>query len=130
MQVYTISDLGASFGTAGISRTHEISKGNIKSYSHSKFIKRLWMPTTVDFETSRPCRADGHGHLKSTPGGSTWNGLAETSLAPTRNGWAELLAELSPQQIRDAFRAAGYSAEETEEFAGVLEERIGESTKL
>jgi hypothetical protein len=42
----------------------------------------------------------------------------------------QLLAKLSPQQIRDAFRAAGYSPEEIEEFAAVLEARIGELTKL
>ena len=35
-----------------------------------------------------------------------------------------LLARLSPSQIRDAFRAAGYSPEEIEGFAGTLEKRI------
>ena len=34
------------------------------------------------------------------------------------------LARLSPNQIRDAFRAAGYSKTEVEEFARVVENRI------
>ena len=42
----------------------------------------------------------------------------------------QMLAKLSPSQIRDAFRAAGYSAEETEGFAKVVEKRIGELTAL
>jgi hypothetical protein len=42
----------------------------------------------------------------------------------------QMLAKLSPSQIRDAFRAAGYSTEETEGFAKVVEKRIGELTAL
>jgi len=36
----------------------------------------------------------------------------------------QLLARLSPQQLRDAFRAAGYSPEEIEGFTTVLQRRI------
>jgi hypothetical protein len=36
----------------------------------------------------------------------------------------ERLALLSPSQIRDAFRAGGYSPEETEGFARIVEQRI------
>ena len=41
-----------------------------------------------------------------------------------------LLAQLSPDQIRDAFRAAGYSPEQVEGFSAVVEERIAELNKL
>ena len=37
---YEVSDLGATFGTNGISWTHEISKNNLSSYQHSKFITK------------------------------------------------------------------------------------------
>jgi hypothetical protein len=37
---------------------------------------------------------------------------------------ADLLARLTPAQIRDAFRAAGYSPQEVEGFASVIEQRI------
>jgi len=40
------------------------------------------------------------------------------------------LAKLSPQQIRDAFRAGGYSPEEVEGFARVVESRIAELNQL
>jgi hypothetical protein len=42
----------------------------------------------------------------------------------------DLLARLSPQQIRDAFRAAGYSTDEVEQLGKVVERRIGELEKL
>jgi hypothetical protein len=35
-----------------------------------------------------------------------------------------LLARLSPVQIRDAFRSAGYKEEEVEAFARIVERRI------
>ena len=38
----------------------------------------------------------------------------------------QLLAQLSPEQIRDAFRAAGYTPDEVEGFAKVVEKRIAE----
>ena len=41
-----------------------------------------------------------------------------------------LLAQLSPDQIRDAFRSAGYSPQEIEAYAQVLEQRIAQLEKL
>jgi hypothetical protein len=41
-----------------------------------------------------------------------------------------LLAQLSPNQIRDTFRAAGYSPELVEGFSAVVEERIAELNSL
>ena len=43
---------------------------------------------------------------------------------------AEWLARLSPKQIRDAFRAAGYSPEEVEGFSKVVEHRIAALMEL
>ena len=43
---------------------------------------------------------------------------------------AQELSKLSPEQIRDAFRAAGYSPEEVEGFAGVVEKRIAALREL
>lgn len=43
---------------------------------------------------------------------------------------AGLLAQLSPEQIRDAFRAAGYSPEQVKGFADMVTARIAELNKL
>ena len=42
----------------------------------------------------------------------------------------QLLSQLSPDQIRDAFRAAGYSSQEVEGFSKVVEDRIGQLQRL
>jgi hypothetical protein len=41
-----------------------------------------------------------------------------------------LLAQLTPQQIRDAFRAAGYQPDEVDGFAEVIEKRIAALNQL
>ena len=42
----------------------------------------------------------------------------------------EILARLSPDQIRDAFRAAGYQADEVDGFTSLLRQRIALLTGL
>ena len=42
----------------------------------------------------------------------------------------DILSRLSPEQIQDAFRSAGYSPQEVEGFSKVVQERIAELTKL
>ena len=52
--IYMVSDLGASFGTAGETRPLSKAKGNVDSYINSKFIRSM-TPTTVSFEVpARP----------------------------------------------------------------------------
>jgi hypothetical protein len=126
---YLVSDLGASFGTSGRGLTHAVSKGNLQSYRRSKFISKA-TAEYVDFNVpSRPAliylftpkeyfsRMDMRWIGKHIPlSDAKWIG--------------GLLAQLSPQQIRDAFRAADYPPEQIEGFATVVEHRIAELNKL
>ena len=49
----------------------------------------------------------------------------------THSKWlGQLLGQLSAEQIRDCFRADGYSPEEVEGFAKVVRGRIADLTKL
>jgi len=127
--VYMISDLGASFGTTGRSWTHTGSKGNLKAYSHSRFISKV-TERYVDFNfPTRPAAI-----FIFTPReffsrvGLRWIGKN----IPIKDAqWmGQLLAQLSPEQIHDAFRAAGYSPEEVEGFSKVVEGRIAQLNKL
>jgi hypothetical protein len=43
---------------------------------------------------------------------------------------ASLLSQLSPDQIRDAFRAGGYSPEQVEAYAAAMQARIAELAPL
>jgi hypothetical protein len=128
-QIYMVSDLGASFGTTGYTLSVEASRGNLEAYKHSKFITKR-SSDKVDFETpSRPTlietfnvpvfvhRIDLRWIGRDIPrADAKWMG--------------QLLGRLSPEQIRDAFRAAGYSPQEADEFATVVQGRIAELNSL
>jgi len=122
-RLFIVSDLGASFGTAGIGRQHNLRKGNLEFYKRSKFVVKA-TPEYVDFAT--PARPGMillfnpqvyfmRVHLE-------WIGH-HIPRADAR--WAgELLGRLSDAQIRDAFRAAGFSSEEIDGFTTIVEARI------
>ncbi|MDP9113419.1 MAG: hypothetical protein M3O20_07030 [Acidobacteriota bacterium] len=122
-EIYYVSDLGASFGPPGIVLGLTKSRGNLAAYRSSRFITKL-TPTYVNFATPRraslielanPPQYIMRLHLR-------WIGH---NIPRADAKWmASLLARLSPAQIRDAFRAAGYSPKEVEGFATVLENRI------
>jgi hypothetical protein len=128
-QIYEVSDLGASFGTTGRHRSRAVSKGSLQSYSRSQFITKV-TPDFVDFKSpSRPSfvlivnprEYISRVHLE-------WIGR-HIPRADAR--WlGELLARLSPEQIHDAFRAAGYSPQEIEGFSKIVQSRISQLNEL
>lgn len=128
--VYMVTDVGASFGKTGKSYSEKISKGNLKAYVHSKFISKV-TDHHVDFNfPTHPAFI----HMAIEPR-VLWHYLHERWIGrhiPRKDAkWiGSLLAQLSPQQIRDAFRAAGYSPEEIEEYATALEGRIAVLNRL
>ena len=125
-QHYVISDLGASFGTTGLNRA---AKGNLEEYRRSKWINRA-DGGFVDFNVPS---GPSIGYLFVVPEMTrrmslVWLGR-HIPVADAR--WmGSLLARLSPQQIRDAFRAAGYSAAEADEFGRIVAQRIAELNRL
>jgi hypothetical protein len=128
-QIYEVTDLGASFGKNGRSYTDKSSKGNLKAYSHAKFISKI-TPDYVNFNfPARPPliyfldlrfffqQVHNHWIGKHIPrSDAKWIG--------------SLLAQLSPDQIKDAFRAAGYSPEQVQGFATAVQSRIAELNNL
>ncbi len=128
-EIYLVSDLGATFGTTGYGWNQAKAKGNLKSYSHSKFISKV-TPEFVDFNVpTRPALIrffDFPSLIHRL--GMRWTGK-HISRADAR--WVgSLLAQLSPEQIRDAFRSAGYAPQEVEGFSKVVEKRIAELNQL
>lgn len=124
---YVVTDLGATFGTTGFG--WKGSKGDLKSYRHSKFISKV-TPKDVSFGTpSRPAIL----YFPNLPGlvmrlRMRWIGRH----IPREDAkWmGSLLAQLSPDQIRDAFRSAGFSPDEVEGFTAVVQQRISDLNKL
>jgi hypothetical protein len=128
--VYLVSDLGASFGSSGLSWTRKRSKGNLNSYRNSRFVRKI-TPDSVDFNVpSRPAWINMFLAPKSF---KMRLGLIKIGRHIPREDalWmGHLLARLTPTQIRDAFRAGGYSPEQTEAFAKAVEERIAILNRL
>ncbi|HJZ99055.1 MAG TPA: hypothetical protein VKE70_21240, partial [Candidatus Solibacter sp.] len=128
-RVYVVSDLGASFGTTRVVPGHNKRRNNLGNFEKSGFVTNA-SPGFVDF---------------ATPGTPTPIVLFAPNVWTYREGlkwigdhipradakWiGEVLARLSPQQIRDAFLAGGYSSAEAERFAAVIEARIAELNRL
>jgi len=128
-RIYEISDLGASFGKNGLSLDRKISKGDLEFYIRSKFIKKIG-PDYVNFATPR--RADVITLFNPHEFFSRLNLRWIGKQVPRQDArWmGGLLAQLSPRQIRDAFRAGGYSPREVDGFATVVEARIAQLDKL
>jgi hypothetical protein len=127
--VYMVSDLGASFGTPGISWSDQRSKGNLNTYRHSKFITKT-TSEYVDFAApSRPALINLFG-IHSFIMRMGLRNIGRHVPRDDAQWMGELLGRLSPAQIRDAFRAGGYSAEQTEGFARTVEWRIAALRQL
>ena len=124
---YVVSDLGSSFGkTGGIgSRT----KSRLEDYAESKFIGKMNSDVVDVTIKSRPfflLAIDPYHFMKLA---SREKVGREIPRADAR--WlGGLLSRLSIEQIRDCFRTAGYSPEEVDGFAKVVESRIAELNKL
>jgi len=124
---YLVSDLGSCFGKTGNIITH--SDGNWPDYMKSRFIRRI-RAEHLDFvmDTRPPFlfifalpyyidRTRIHQIFKHIPRkDAKWIG--------------ELLSQLSEQQIKDAFRAGGFTPQQVDGYAGKIRERIAELNRL
>lgn len=128
--IFLTSDIGATFGTNGLSWTNARSKGNIDSFEDSKFITHR-TETMVDFGTPKPptARLIEMGGIPETKDfakrvGFEWIGRD----IPRQDArWiGSLLAQLSHQQIVDAFRAGHFPSEQIQAYVDVVESRIRE----
>jgi hypothetical protein len=127
--LYEVSDLGASFGRSGRSYTDRISKHNLAAYRRSKFISK----TTSDyvdfaFPTHPPFLYAFNLPFFIAKMRTRWIGKH----IPRQDAkWVgSLLAQLSEEQIEDAFRAGGYSQQEVVQYAAAVKARIAQLERL
>ncbi len=110
---YLVSDLGAAVGKTGwppsqVPLFPHATKGVLKDYEHSRFIRAVTgdavtfeMHTTAPFFISRFKRKYSNEYRQAE--------RLEQGIPVLDTEWiGGLLVRLTPQQIRDAFRAAGY----------------------
>ena len=126
---YLVADLGASFGKTQWPPSHaplfpHATKGVLRDYERAKFIRSVTGDTvTFEMHTTAPffMRDFDHKYFDQYKQAER----VEQGIPVADARWiAALLAQLTPQQIRDAFLAAGYEPAEVNGFAKVVEERI------
>ncbi len=124
---YVVSDIGASFGHTGNYLSG--SKDDLEGYEKSKFITKI-DSDTVDLEMlGRPLPLT----IVEAPYNLGRPGAREVARHIPRADakWiGQKLGQLSESQIRDCFRAAGYSPAEVDGFTKVVQERIAALTAL
>jgi hypothetical protein len=113
---YVISDLGSTLGKFGNNNLPIFfrlgrSVGNEEAYAKASFIKGV-----------------KNGKIQFDVKGKNRSLYQDITVAQGR--WlADLLLQLSDQQLLDAFRAANYSPEEAEIFKSAVKRRVGELDK-
>lgn len=124
---YVVSDIGATFGRTG--NTFRRTKDNLEHYQKSKFVRET-TPEEVDFvlaSNPHPLNAIIFPH---------WMELRKREKVvkgiPREHArWiGQLLSQLSPEQIRECFRSAGYSPEEVDGYTEVVQMRIRTLSRL
>lgn len=128
-QQYLVTDVGTAFGASGKHWTEAASKNNLKEYRKARFISRV-APDYVDFNfPRRPPLL----HLLVLPSyirqvRMRWVG----NHVPRADAkWlGSLLAQLSTDQILNAFRAGGYPPDIAADFTRVVQARIAELNQL
>jgi hypothetical protein len=130
-RLYEVSDVGTAFGTAGKRYSDKESKGNIEAFARTKLIAHIHK-NYIDLNFP-----------KRPPLSSLFQFEWKFFFRQTRMLWigrhipradakwiGSELVQLSPDQIRDAFRAAGYSPQEIELCTQAVISRIQELNSL
>ncbi|HMG36904.1 MAG TPA: hypothetical protein VKM94_23435 [Blastocatellia bacterium] len=124
---YVVSDLGATFGRTG--GGWDRSKGKVEDYRESKFISKV-KPKYVDFVLhSRPPVP----YAVAVPYYVNRTHMEKVGEhIPRENArWiGQLLGKLSSRQIKDAFRAGGYTNENADAYAFTVRDRIRQLNQL
>src|SRR5215471_1259097 len=128
-RIYMVTDLGASFGTPRLTWPLKRTRGNLAMYRHSKFVA---VETTEYVDFKDPDRASAYVWFRPREYRLRLRQQWIGKQIPRKDAkWiGGVLAQLSHEQIRDAFRAAGYSNGEVDGFTAVVESRIAERRAL
>jgi hypothetical protein len=126
-RAYYVSDLGSSFGRSG--GTFSRTRNDLDGYARSTFIRRI-KGDKVDFVLRT--RASFYFILYPPYyfGRLRLEKVARDIPRADARWIGEWLKHLSPDQIVDAFRAAGYTPEQASAYARKVNERIAELVKL
>ncbi len=127
--LYEVSDVGSTFGMSGESYASRFAKNNLPKYRKSKFIAKVTPEyVSFNFPTHPPFLYVFNLPLFYSEMHQRWIGR---NIPRSDAQWiASLLSQLSVEQIRDAFRAGGYSQAQVDAYTAAVQSRIAELEKL
>jgi len=119
---FVVSDLGASFGRTGAVTTR--SKGKLRDYQHSKFIVKS-TPELISFKMStRPSFVLKPFEHQNYEARARMETITKNIPRADVQWIGAQLSRLTPEQIRDSFRAAGFAPDVVDGYAKTMEVRI------
>ena len=127
--LFLTSDIGATFGTNGLSWSKGRSKGDVDTFEKSKFITRK-TAFEVDFGTPAGPMLLEAANVKTYKMRHDLEWIGKRIPIADARWIGSLLKQLSHQQLVDAFRAGQFPPEEIEKYVGVVESRIKELAAL
>ena len=128
-RIYMVADLGASFGADALSFPFKRSKDNLQEYAKSKFVLQM-TPQGIDFATPHHPSWEYADYPRSFIKRTHLDDIVHNIPRDDARWIGSVLAKLSDGQIRDAFKASGYSDAEVDGFSKVVEDRIAQLKNL
>ena len=126
-RIYLVTDVGAAFGNTGNSLTR--SKSVPKDYADSPFVEKM-TPDFVDFVLhSRPFFLSVI-NVANYRDRTRMEQITKNIPRADARWLGHRLSMLSAAQIRDGFRAAGYTRQEVETYTHAMRKRIAELEAL
>jgi hypothetical protein len=130
-QMYEVSDVGTAFGTAGKKYSNRDSKGNLDAYRRTKLIAHVHGDyIDLNFPQHPPLASLFELEWRFFFHQVSIEWIGRHIPRADAKWMGSRLAQLSPDQIRDAFRAAGYSPEQIESYTQAIQSRIQELNNL
>jgi hypothetical protein len=129
---YVTTDVGATFGKVG-GMGSKRSKNSLSDYRENKFVLGVENGfVKFDFETKPKGMGKFASFFKpSYKSSQAKKERAMKNITVENARWiGSMLAKLSDEQLRDAFRAANYETETMEGFIKTLRERIDQLNRL
>jgi len=127
--LFLVADVGATFGTNGLSWSKGRSKGNLDTFEKSRFITRK-TESEVDFATPAAPTPMEAANAKQYIMRRDLKWIGKNIPIADARWIGSLLKQLSHQQLVDAFRAGQFPPEEVEKYVAIIESRIKELAEL
>ena len=126
---FLTSDVGATFGTNGLSWSKSRSKGDVGTFEKSKFITRK-TEAEVDFGTPAPPMPLEAANVKVYMMRRDLEWIGKKVPIQDARWIGSLLKQLSREQLADAFRAGQFPPDVVEKYVAIVQSRIDELAQL